>query len=402
MKKSKRNMIFGVGIIWVVFNVFSLMNCSSKDGGEDTQEIVDGSEETENTPETGGAGEENNTDDDGHCSNIAIPQLTHGITDLSKVKVIVPSGNLGAGAEIVGRTYFHIKDEIREKEELVPVYAPANATLLSLSYYIPQSAPPDYPPDYALTFQYSCEVNFGFAHLKELIPEIQKVAPSTPSSSSAQQQVFETIMVSAGDLIGYFKKSPTAFDFIVEIRTTPAPNSYVNQERYENDNNGNALYQVCPYQYLTESLRNTYYSFFGTPGGENVSGITECRSTSRDIMGTISGTWFLDRYIDDGTDTTNDGDYRYRLDIASTLTGEVRIGGLGSGQIIIATNNPTYQNPETMTGTHCYEIYQGYDFENPSNYIYLKNVSGTQLEVQYGIGSCPGISPTENTIMYYR
>ena len=70
--------------------------------------------------------------DNSSCESNRAPVLTNHITDLQYVKAIAPPGSIAAGNEIVGRSYLFIKDDVREAQTLVPVYAPANAKLFLL------------------------------------------------------------------------------------------------------------------------------------------------------------------------------------------------------------------------------------------------------------------------------
>jgi len=336
--------------------------------------------------------------DNSSCESNPGPVLTNHITDLQYVKAIAPPGSIAAGNEIVGRSYLFIKDDVREAQTLVPVYAPANAKLISLAYYNP-SSDPDYPPDYALTFRLSCEVTFGFAHLKQVVDAISAVAPSEPNTETSAQNSLETsIEFSAGDLIGYYKTSPTAFDFYFE--NTATPNSYVNQERYENDSNSNALNQVCGYDYMTDDLRSAYFALFGTYNG-SVSGTTSCRSASRDVVGTLSGTWFLDSDIGDGTAQVDNGNYRWRLDIAMALDQEIKFGTLGNELKRIYSDYETHKDPATVTTSHCYEFL--INPTTPQGYAYFNIVSDSQMQIVYNdTETCPNEFPTSGYVTYYR
>ena len=334
------------------------------------------------------------------CSRGGELELVSHITDLDLIRVIVPSGSIGAGNEIVGRTYFHVRDDIRAADERVPVRLPADAQLVAISYY-QMSDDPDYPADYAMTFRLTDDVTFGFAHVKEVVDRISAVAPAEPSTTtSAQQYLEEPLAFVAGELIGHFYRSPTAFDFFFENRA--CPNTYVNQARYEADYNGNALYQVCPYQFFIDELRTEYYALFGGTN-EPVEGVVECRGTSRDVEGTLSGTWFLDPDWSNGTARDNDGDHRWRLDIAIELDGEIKIGDLGGRLLRIHDDNSSHVDPETVVSDHCYQLWQTPSEQVPMGYALFNNIGDTTMEVAYGAdGLCPESFPSEGFATYYR
>jgi hypothetical protein len=332
------------------------------------------------------------------CLANANPVFTRHITDLSLIKSIVPTGNIGAADEIVGRTYMHVVDAVRTAGTPVPVYAPTDMSLIRMAYYDP-SGQAGYPPDYAMTFQVSCEVVVIFAHLKEVVPKIQAVAPATPSPSSAQFAVNARVDFEAGERIGSFFQAPVSWDFVVE---NPArPNQYVNQGRYEADQNNNALYQVCGAAYFEPGLRAEYYALFGSYNG-SVAGVEDCRGTSRDVAGTLSGTWFLDENGSDGTALVDQGDYRYRIDIAMELDGEIKIGGAGPGLRRVYEGNLTHRDPVEITGTHCYQMEPRP--QEGEGFVFVEVLAGDRLRVAYRAqGLCPTSFPEGGTsATYYR
>lgn len=342
------------------------------------------------------------TDDDGPGNVDCVSnQFTSHVTDLSMIKAIVPSGNVGADNEIVGRSYLHVEDDVRDARTRVPIYAPAAATLISLAYYRVSSDPAD-QSDYAMTFALACDVTFGFAHIKEVVPKIAAVAPSTPSSSSQQGAISATVTFDAGELIGYWigDAISIAYDFIVEDRSQE--NQFVNQARYQIGQFSNALYQVCPYSSYTEDLRDLYYMKLGSTNGP-VAGVTNCRGTSRDVSGALSGTWFLDADHTDGTATTNNGVYRYRVDVAQELDGEIKIGGLGSTLLRVGATNSSHSNPESMSASHCYQFWETPSELNSTGYVYFSVTTSTEMLVSYSsTGICPARFPAEDAVTYYR
>ena len=358
--------------------------CSGSEGGAPT--LTEPPVDTQEPPAPAG------------CLADPDPVFTRHITDLSLIKSIEPTGNVGAADEIVGRTYMHVVDAVRTAGTPVPVYAPTDMSLSQLAYY-DVSGQDDYPPDYAMTFQVSCEVVVIFAHLKEVVPKIQAVAPSQPSLSSQQFSVNSQVDFKAGEEIGSFFLAPVSWDFVVENRARP--NRYVNQGRYEADQNNNALYQVCGAAYFEEGLRAEYYALFGSHS-RVVAGIDYCRGTSRDVAGTLSGTWFLDSDGSDGTARLDQGDYRYRIDIAMALDGEIKLGGVGQGLRRVYLGNQTHRDPVEIDGTHCYQMEPRP--QEGEGFVFVKVLSGDQLRVAYRAqGLCPSSFPEGGTsATYYR
>ena len=160
------------------------------------------------------------------------------------------------------------------------------------------------------------------------------------------------------------------------------------------------LYQVCPYDYYSSDLAAQYYAKMGGNAGV-VDGITTCQGTSRDVEGSISGTWFLDSDGSDGTDENDNGDYRWRLDIALEIDGQIEIGGLSDSKIGFYNDNATWLDPEEVTTSYCYQIYPTAD--TAQGYAYFNNVSDTQLQVVYNANDvCPDTFPTVSAVTYYR
>ena len=52
-----------------------------------------------------------------------------------------------------------------------------------------------------------------------------------------------------------------------------------------------------------------------------------------------------------------------------------------------APSHPTFADPDTVTGEHCFEDYNG------GAYAYVKLFSDTELAAAGGSGSCPGSLP---------
>lgn len=323
------------------------------------------------------------------------PVFTHYFVDPEKVKVVQPLGVVhGSGSIIVGRSYVFIKDEYDGK---IPVYAPADAVLIFGSYYTGGSTPGENTlPDYAITFDIGCGYSFSFCHLKEMIPEIAKRMPEL-SSSNAGVQV-ERYEVKAGDLIGYFipNTGVSAFDFIVE--NNRITNQFANQERYE-FKGSNLLHTICPYDLYRGEMKEAYYDLFGDAFGER-TGVMDCGTVERDIEGTISGMWFLDKVPVRGVhDTVREGDYGSPLPIADD-GGRIVIGRIDETNIWINHDNPTYKDPAEVKDEHCYQILPP---SQGQGYIYFKIISDMEMRVFYSdIGTCPESFPAEGWKSYYR
>lgn len=295
-------------------------------------------------------------------------------TDLSLVRSIVPPGS-PSGGTIAGHSYIHGKNAVPGESMRVPVYAVADSTLTNMAYYISNDSRFNF---YFLSFGVSCEISYMYDHIVEVVPKIAAVAPTTASVSSATDGVRSTVTFKAGELIGYVGEGTWDFG----ASDTTHINQFANQQRYVELSNGQALYQICPYDYFSDPLKSQMYALFGDPGGELYT-VTNC-SPAKDVLGSAAGQWFDIPDIESG---------QPMLGIAMLPGNMVEISSESSVQRVFP-DNPTWQDPELLTSTHCYAS------DGQWTYIEIHD-EGKQMSLAAGSGDCP-ISLPSNARVYYR
>ena len=347
----------------------------------------------ENLPENKFPSEENNIQ---NCVN---PVFTEYFVEPKYVQKVGQVGVVhGSGLYIVERSYVSIKNEFHGQK--IPVYAPVEMTIRSGSHYHnPALQINTALPDYALWFDAGCGVEVNLAHLKEVVEPIAVQLGEVKNDSRSSQ--LRPIHFQAGDLIGYFiynEGDVAGFDFIV--RDKKVINQFINQERYSGNRAGNLINGVCPYDYYEPEKKQEYYNLLGSAIG-TVFTVKDCGKSSRDVTGTISGMWFLDKEPQESIyETYKDGEYGSTLSIVGDEV-RITIGNLGTvpTQVVYA-NNSTYKLPETVTDEHCY-AFTGSTPTETSGWVYFKLVSDTEAKVSYSAtGKCPDRFPNTSKTYY--
>lgn len=330
------------------------------------------------------------------CDN---PVFTEYFVDPKQVQKVGQVGVVhGSGLYIVERSYVSIHDSLVGQK--VPIYAPSDLTLRSGSHYYNPAASSTTRPDYALWFDAGCEVEVNLAHLKEVVEPIARELPEPKTDSRSSQ--LTPLKFKAGDLIGYFVSTPgdvAGFDFIV--RDMKVVNDFINSERYAGRRASNLLNGVCPYDYYEPSKKEVYYGLLGGSGGTRFK-VKQCGSASRDVAGTLSGMWFLDREPQASIyESYKDGEYGSTLSLVGDEE-RVTIGNLGQRNTTwVYANNPTYRLPENVTSEHCYQ-FDGFSPGDRSGWAYFNIISATELEVVYSsTGICPAAFPA-GAKKYYK
>lgn len=190
------------------------------------------------------------------CVSNENPVFTHDITDVSKIKMVVPPGSIES---YQGKTIVKPHSYVLVTEQ-VPVYAPADGMLVEGAFYYEEG------DVYYLHFQVSCEITYRFDHILNPIQEIKDAFPDKPAQNTLTMEPKKKVEVKAGDLIGYSVASVPAthgiwFDFgVVNLSQKQDLSSLENKgvELYERD-----YESVCPYTFFREDLRKKYYALFG-------------------------------------------------------------------------------------------------------------------------------------------
>ena len=190
------------------------------------------------------------------CASNPNPVFTHNITDLPKIKMIVPPGSI----EIYQNKKIVKPHSYVLVNERAPVYAPADGILVEGAYYFEEGNV------YYLHFQTSCEIVYRFDHIMDPIEEIKNAFPSEPAMTTYTMSPKENVKVKAGQLIGYTVKSTAAshgiwFDFGAVNLTQTKDLSNLEKQGVKLDERD---YQsVCPYDFFPKDMKQKYYSLFG-------------------------------------------------------------------------------------------------------------------------------------------
>lgn len=170
--------------------------------------------------------------------------FTASITDIDKISVISP-GKLVGDARL---TYLWIKDKQR-----VPVFAPADGTLIHINYKTRVDLPPGMSkPDYDLLFLVDCKTMYRLNHITDPNPEIAALKPiaeplqlgkghAAPSDKDTTPKV--NIIVKAGQQIGTTTGTPAAQNFDFGL--------FIDQV------------SVCPYEKFNEPIRSAWLTLLG-------------------------------------------------------------------------------------------------------------------------------------------
>jgi hypothetical protein len=193
----------------------------------------------------------------------AVGAFTHTITEIDKIAVISP-GKLTGDSRF---TYLWINGNQR-----VPIYAPADGTLIKIRYKNRADLPPTMSmPDYDLLFLVDCKTIYRLNHISDPKEEIASLKQNSEPyqlgtginpPSDEQEAPKENIQVHAGDLLGTTTGTPAAhnFDFGIFV-----------------DNQA-----VCPYEKFGEPLRTQWLALFGnakvSPKPDN---ITKCEVSGK-------------------------------------------------------------------------------------------------------------------------
>ncbi len=327
-------------------------------------------------------------------------QFTEYLVDPKYVQKVGQVGVVhGFGKTIVERSYISVKEEFREQR--IPIYAPADMTLIAGARY-KVSSDPNYLDDYVLKFDAGCNVEVVLGHVKGVVDQIG--VQLTNVKNDSREDMLNPVKFKAGEEIGYYYQQASGgvagFDFIVRDRKII--NQFINQERYSNRRADNLISGVCPYDLYTGDKKEAYYNLLGGGGG-TVFKVKNCGNASRDVAGAISGMWFLNKEVTGSIyDYYMEGEYGSPV----SITGDeerISMGNLGNQEpvIYIWSNNPTYKLPEKVTTQHCYQRYSNSNM--PEGYVYFKVVDNATIDIFYSSsGTCPSSFPSSGSKRYYK
>lgn len=338
-------------------------------------------------------------------SNENNPQLrepqaifTSRLFDPTKVSHILPLGELNGGyieTQTINGVVINVKKDINGKAVPVEIYAPTDMTLEDYSYF-PDPRAPERPVQWHLGFRISKEMKLSFDHITWVPDAIKNVTPPTQNSSYVSPQ--KKLSFKAGDLIAKSSGTNKANNWNIYLRDNKKVNNFVNQERYEKTKEIYGYVNAsCPFDYYEELIRQEFLALMGYySAGQSKT----CGSNSRDVSGTISGLWHLNK---EGIQEEYRGQYATPFSIYKTSADEIIIYEINKQRYIIGSNNKTYKDPATVTDSHCYNLTEYGDDRSAMGYAYFNIISGAEMQMNYSAtGSCPTSFPEVGAITYYR
>lgn len=343
--------------------------------------LVSGCTNQKNLPDELSNIENTANNEDSHIEKVEVekcpPIFMHEFTDFSKIDAFMPIGSITGASR--GRSYITIKEA-----ETVPVYAPMDATLISVIYEY--RGPEADHGEYGFLFDAGCNVTILFDHLDTASEEMKKHAPEEPSTSTATNDRI-SVPIKGGMLLGYTDGTSHArtFDFLVLGKEKE--DSYISPHRWEWEQ---SIYSVCPYDMYEENLREKYYQKIGIINDNKFEKAQDCGKLSYDIENTISGGWFKDEYSTD-------------LQGTYVLIGE-RMGFVdvtiksSSGNVILRITDYDPKSLPEDIGIGESVCYQGF----ANDWVYLHLAGNQTIEINNGYGECPESYPDNGSTTYYR
>ncbi len=317
--------------------------------------------------------------------------FTNTPIDLSKATEITPLGNLGPPGHTfpTEHTFIHITAG-GATTETVPLYSPADSTLLLISFGHGMTQD---PVDYTLWFALCKDVIGYYNHVKEISPELQNVVEKNncmfqgeTKDTRCNIEAFEPIK--AGSAIGKVGRLQGNFDFgLIDLRTTL---SFANPSRYGK----RSLHIQCPFNYYDNTMKESFFSLIARTDAD------KCGKTAQDAPGTLKGNWFYaNARADMGTDW--DKYLAFVQDNKDPTTSVISIGGIftEAGKVEFKPSSTGLINREFSQVTpdgniYCYEA-------QPSRII-VQMTSNTEIKIEKQSGSCNGNFAFSNPKTYNR
>ncbi len=328
---------------------------------------------------------------DDRCVSDPSPQFTHAYTDLDQIEFINPT-IVTSGNWLKNRQYHKIVTDADNRAPLVPVYAPLDATAVGITHYIGtmQSWEGEILElsQFYIRFEVSCEVAFWFDHLSELVGPFAAVTPEDPVRDTRDAEVPIQIEVQGGDLVGYTSGTEPAhtWDFVLVNDSNTV--QFANQARYEQSADlEHLLRAACPFDYYDEPLRSQFRSKFGSWQGHVDD--SDC-DFEVDVVGSIAGGWFLTPFDPAGGFAPID----WGFVVKTGADGAVDLNGPQSS-IRTLLESPTFADPQTVTGEHCYE-----DYHREIRYVYVRVLSDSEVAAAFGDGVCPASLPANHQVFH--
>ncbi len=323
------------------------------------------------------------------CESDPSPTFTTPFTDMSMIQAILPPAVI-SGERFKNRSYISIAQDADGAFFEVPIYAPVDSTLVSITYFTQPAIDANdrqiLMELYVLDFQVSCEVHYGFDHVDRLVGAVGAAAPPEPAPDTRDAAVYVNVPVKAGDLIGFTRGTPRARNWDWIVTNKAAANVFANPDRYRSQGDLQTLAAgACGYDYFPADIRSQFYAL--------LHGLTDDADSCfavPDEAGAIAGGWF-DQRLEDRDLQNFDPGWAVAIGMAYD---QIRINTVDAS-VRIDADAPTYLDPRGVTSEHCYYSARSRGF------AYVRLVTPMELAMAMGNGQCPDQMPTRFTT-YYR
>ena len=197
------------------------------------------------------------------CKSYSKPFFTHDVTDLSKIKKILPWGSVRSGGGAKNSLKSHTYMVIKQKGSEVSVYAPTDSYLIGYAAYklfehrdITQ---------HMLYFQASCDVAYRFDHISEIENTLEKKIGEIIIQELQHETkiipIKKQIFVKGGELVAKTKGTPNSgwWDFGLYNKNN---NNELPKRLSKKIGGAEArtfTFADCPYDYFIEDLKKDYY-----------------------------------------------------------------------------------------------------------------------------------------------
>ncbi len=313
------------------------------------------------------------------------PTFTHEVVPLELIRHTAPPGSVFTGM-LKNHMYFFVGPGIPVEEwsgypRSVPMYAPIDSWLHSIHVYKSSVAGQEVF-EYEFILEATCEVWYRLSHLGPLSDRIEALGPF----ELGYNMVDPVLHVEGGELVAYWSGVNPGGNVDLGVFNTTVKQILANQDRYSDGYHDQQLYEDCPLDYFPEELRMKYYSMLAEENtAEPVETETCRRSADQSVAGTISGSWYVpDRYSP-------------VLAVGTSLLGSARVSFAEAvlpgeaADLRVGPDRSTYIHPAHVTSEHCYQ--QANDDLHMHMYVNLKLVTPTELEAEYGSGTCANRTP---------
>ena len=185
------------------------------------------------------------------CVSDPDPVFTHYPTDMTKVvQLMSPLMRVASGVK--GHSYIEVTEQ-------VPVYAPADATLVEGVKYREDLGGRGDIDQYTFSFMVSCEVYYFFDHVIDPPAHIAQ-AFSGPASTDTRSSRIDPVIIKAGDLLGYSAGTGQHnWDFGVVNTTTQT----VLADDPQYNHSDKFRHADCPYRYFDTAKKMKLFSLLG-------------------------------------------------------------------------------------------------------------------------------------------